>query len=103
MLKNKYVKKAIIYAYKLLNIIFGVERCKKREPLKPMGIGKSIYPEGYIPPVKRTFSDGTVEYYIPIQGQIHVDEALKKMGKDLIKPEDDFVKPYESKTNGKKS
>lgn len=83
MLKNKYVKVAMIYGYKFLNYLFGIERCKKREPLKPMGIGKSVYPEGYIPPVKRTLSDGTVEYYIPIEAQKEMHNTLKQSGKDL--------------------
>lgn len=76
-----------IYFYKIMGKLVGMERCKKREPLKPMGIGKSIYPPDYTPVQKRTFSDGTEEYFIPVDAQKRMDEAWKKMGIDLINPE----------------
>jgi len=98
MLKNKYVKVAMIYGYKFLNYLFGIERCKKREPLKPMGIGKSVYPEGYIPPVKRTLSDGTVEFYIPIEVQKEFHKTLTQADTDMYNHRNKSIKRDE---NGK--
>jgi len=73
-------KRLIIKLYNLL----GLQRCKKSEPLKPMGIRSSYYPDGYVAPVKRTFSDGTTEYFIPIEAQKNMDEALANMKKESI-------------------
>ncbi|MEM4711294.1 MAG: hypothetical protein QXL18_05090 [Candidatus Woesearchaeota archaeon] len=57
---------------------------KKKSILKPMGIRSTVYPDGYIPPIKRILSDGTVEYYIPIKVQLEIINAWKKMGKESI-------------------
>ncbi|MEM4711372.1 MAG: hypothetical protein QXL18_05490 [Candidatus Woesearchaeota archaeon] len=57
---------------------------KKKSILKPMGIRSTVYPDGYIPPIKRVLSDGTVEYYIPVKAQLKLIEAWKKMGKESI-------------------
>ena len=90
--KKRTIKKLIIHTYNVLYTICGIERCKKREPLKPMGIGKSIYPPDYTPIQKRTFSDGTEEYYIPAEAQKRLDEAWKKMGEECIEGKSKDIK-----------
>lgn len=67
---------------RLRNLFIGK---KKKSTLKPMGIRSTVYPEGYIPPIKRILSDGTIEYYIPIQAQKELQNAWKKLGKETIK------------------
>lgn len=78
---NNTIKRLIIKAYDFV----GISRCKKREPMKPMGIKSTVYPPGYIPPVKRVLSDGTVEYYIPVEAVKNLDQAWSKLGKETIK------------------
>lgn len=73
-------KRIIILLYRLLNI----KRCKKKTSLKPMGIRSTVYPDGYKPPIKRVYSDGTVEYVIPIDNQKQIDKAWEKLGKEVI-------------------
>ena len=52
---------------------------QQTDDLKPMGIRSSYYPEGYLPPIKRTFSDGTTEYIIPIESQKKMYESVKNL------------------------
>lgn len=58
---------------------------RQTNAMKPMGIRSTVYPEGYIPPVKRILNDGTIEYYIPVEAQKEIDNAWKKLGKETIK------------------
>jgi hypothetical protein len=95
---KRYKQVFWIYFYKVMNKLIGMERCKKREPLKPMGIGKSVYPEGYIPPVKRTLSDGTVEFYIPIEVQKEFHKKLTQADTDMYNHRNKSIKKDE---NGK--
>lgn len=74
---------------KILKLIIKIKSVfkfdKKINTLKPMGIRSTVYPDGYIPPVKRILSDGTIEYYIPAEAQKTLDEARKKLAIESIK------------------
>lgn len=86
------IKRLWIHFYRIVGYVFPIERCKKQEPLKPMGIRSTYYPPGYVPPKKRVYSDGTVEYVIDPKSQHQLDEAWKKMGQELIKGESKDIK-----------
>lgn len=75
-------KKLLIRYYNLMERIFGVQgRCKKNEPLKPMGVRSTYYPPDYKPPVERVLSDGTKEYILPIETQRTIHDSLEEMKK----------------------
>ena len=86
------IKRLWIHFYRVIGYVLPIERCKKQEPLKPMGIGHSVYPPDYVPPTKRVYSDGTVEYYIDPNTQHKLDEAWKEMGKEGIAGKSKMIK-----------
>lgn len=77
-------KRINLKIYKLLIKYLGFKRQRKNKPLLPMGV-KTYYPPGYVPPVKRILSDGTIDYYISAEALKNVHEAWNKLGKDTIK------------------
>jgi hypothetical protein len=73
-------KRLLIKYYQFMEFIFGAQpRCKKNEPLKPMGIRSSYYPPDYKMPIERVYSDGTKEYLLPIETQQTIHNSIEQM------------------------
>lgn len=63
---------------KILVFLGLLKKNNKKSDIKPMGV-KTIYPDGYIPPQKRVYSDGTIEYAPNIEIQMAIYKEIKKI------------------------